>query len=57
MDKLDEGKLSIAHLEKLVKLNGIKREAVLVGPKIGSDAAVLDFHKLERSLSSYWKCL
>lgn len=54
MVNLEEGKLKIALLEKLVSLKGKEREAVLVGPKIGSDAAVLDFHQLEQEVQQFY---
>ncbi|MHA1912078.1 MAG: AIR synthase-related protein [Candidatus Kariarchaeaceae archaeon] len=54
MIKLEEGKLSIDLLRELVSLKGKEREAVIVGPKIGSDAAVLDFKKLEKEIQEYY---
>ncbi|MCG3218862.1 MAG: hypothetical protein KAR35_07635 [Candidatus Heimdallarchaeota archaeon] len=54
MVKLDRGKLNIDLLEKLINLKGKKRKAVIVGPKIGSDAAVLNFNQLEKEAQEYY---
>jgi len=54
MGKLNEGKLSIDLLKKLISLKGRERKAVIVGPKIGSDAAVLDFNLIEKEVQEYY---
>src|SRR5574340_732613 len=45
MNYFPVGKLDYRLLEKLLNLNPIKDPRIIVGPKIGEDAAVIDFGK------------
>ena len=45
MNYFPVGKLDYQLLEKLLNLNPIKDPRIIVGPKIGEDAAVIDFGK------------